>query len=140
MRRTALLLTSLAVLALGFSGLSSSALAAPTEPTTSIVLPSDGGTIPDAVVLQTKSNYELQCKNPSCAYFYKFDGGAQAATCTVAGTGFQLPTVNMTATASTNTVSGTSYKFETGAINRLRVAALDGGEPRCTLYANSVNP
>lgn len=138
MRRTALLLTSLAVIAFGLSAVPS-AQAAPTEPVTSIVSPSDAGLIPDAVVLTINTNYEIQCKNPSCARFYKFDGGSQVATCTSAGTGFQLPTVNLAAAASTNTVSGTSYKFQSGALNRLRVAALDGGEPACTLFHDSIN-
>lgn len=139
MRRTALLLTSLAFIALGLSGLTSSAHAAPTEPATTIASPADAGLIPDAVVLATNANYEIQCKEPSCARFYRYDGGTQTAVCSAAGTGFQLPTVNLAAAGSTNTVSGTSYKFQSGAMNRLRVAALDGGQPRCTLYQDSIN-
>lgn len=137
MRRIASLgLFALAVLTLP---LAFNAQAAPADTGTAIVSPSDAGLIPDAVTLSKNTNYEIQCKNPSCARFYRYDAGTQVADCTVAGVGFQLPTVNNTATASTNTVPGASYKFQSGALDRLRVAALDGGQPRCVLYLDTQN-
>ena len=116
-----------------------SAQAVPTEPIVSIVSPTDGGLIPDAVTLTRQTNYDLQCKNPSCARFYRFDGGTQVATCTGVGSGFHLPTVNQSATASTNTVNQVSYKFQSAGLDRLRVAALDGGNPACNLYLDAIN-
>lgn len=115
------------------------AQAVPTEPCTTIASPADAGLIPDAVTLSKQTNYEIQCKNPSCARWYIYDGGTQTAVCTAAGQGYHLPTVNLSATASTNTVSGTGYKFSTGGMNRMRVAALDGGEPRCTVCLDVSN-
>lgn len=129
-----------AVFAAGVMFAPSSAEAVPTEPVTSIDSPGDGGLIPDAVTIAVQSNYVIQCKNPSCMRAYKFDGGTQTADCSNTGTGFQLPYVNQAGgVAPTNGVQDISYPFESGAMNRLRVAALDGGQPRCKLYLNAVN-
>jgi len=135
---SALVVFALAVGAVSLT--SSSAEAVPNEPCTTISSPADAGLIPDALTINAKAKYTVQCKNPSCARWYRFDGGTQTANCAVAGQSWQLPTVNMTAAASTNTVAGVEYKFDSAGNNRLRIAALDGGAPACTVCLDAVNP
>lgn len=132
-------LVALTVAAVALSFLPSSAEAVPNEPCSTISSPADAGLIPDALTINQQAKYVVQCKNPSCARWYRFDGGTQTANCAVAGQGWQLPTVNMTATASTNTVNRIDFQFDSAGNNRLRIAALDGGEPRCTVCLDAVN-
>lgn len=140
MRSPLKMLCALSLIAIAVAFIPSSAEAVPNEPCTTISSPADAGLIPDALTINAKAKYTVQCKNPSCARWYRFDGGTQTANCAVAGQGWQLPTTNMTAAASTNTHAGTEYRFDSAGNNRLRIAALDGGAPACTVCLDAVNP
>lgn len=139
MRSPLKMLCALSVIAIAVSFIPSSAEAVPNEPCSTIASPADAGLIPDALTINQQAKYVIQCKNPSCARWYRFDGGTQVATCTAAGQGWQLPTVNLSAAASTNTVNRIDFQFDSAGNNRLRIAALDGGEPRCTVCLDAVN-
>ncbi len=114
------------------------AQAAPSEPVTALVQLADGGQ-PEPAVLTPQRTYSLQCKENACARFYKaslMTDGGPSINCAAASTALDLPTDSTTlATAA----RGNRLVFQSGGLDRLKVAAADGGNPNCALAVETVN-
>jgi hypothetical protein len=114
------------------------AQAAPSEPVTALVQLGDGGQ-PEPVALTPQRTYSLQCKENACARFYKaslMTDGGPSINCAAASTALDLPTDSTTlATAA----RGNRLVFQSGGLDRLKVAAADGGNPNCALALETVN-
>lgn len=136
-RRFALFtLTALALFTLPM--LTPPAQAAPSEPVTALVQLADGGQ-PEPAALLTQRTYSLQCKENACARFYKaslMTDGGPSVSCAASSTATDIPTDSATLATA---VRGARLVFQSGGLDRIKVAAADGGNPNCALADETVN-